>query len=156
MEKKFKLEIDLSNFYKNNAPHHSFVKEEFQKFNKKSGIYALMYHDEIIYVGQSVDIGRRLREHANETAIQKTINQIYREDGKANRSKQLAKYIFIDRYREEIEFIILKETDELDKWEEYFISLYQPKYNYVGVDVPFRAQPCEEKQETLSPLTWRT
>lgn len=155
MEMRFKLEINLSDFYKNNAPHYSFVKEEFQKFDKKSGIYALMYHDEIIYVGQSVNIGRRLREHANETAIQKTINEIYKSDGKKNLCKQLAKYIFIDRYREEIEFIILKETDELDKWEEYFISLYQPKYNYVGVDVPYRAV-SQKEAGNLIPLTQRT
>ena len=29
MEKKFKLEIDLSDFYKNTVPRHSFIKEEF-------------------------------------------------------------------------------------------------------------------------------
>ena len=155
MENKLELELDLAEVYKNTSPRHSFTKEEFQKFNNKSGIYALIHNNEIIYIGQSGNIARRLREHASETAIQKTINQIYREDGKANRSKQLAKYIFIDRYREEIEFIILKETNELDKWEEYFISLYQPKYNYIGVDVPYRPQSRPEQAAGKPKITMK-
>lgn len=133
----------LAEAFKKTCAHYNFTKDEFQKFSKQSGIYALMYHNEIIYIGQSNNIGRRLREHSSETAIQKTINEIYKKDGKCNLDKKLAKYIFIERYREEIEFIVLKETDDLDIWEKYFISLYQPKYNYIGVDVPYNSYHVE-------------
>ena len=37
--------------------------KETKKFEGKSGIYGIVYDQDIIYVGQSKNIGRRLREH---------------------------------------------------------------------------------------------
>ena len=122
----------------NNQPLYSLTEQNMKLFNKCSGIYGLVYQNEIIYVGQSHNICRRLHDHMKESAIQTTINKIYKEDGKHNRSKELAKYIFIDKHREDMEFTILQITDNLDEWEEHYITLLQPKYNYVGVDIPYR------------------
>lgn len=115
-------------------------KEDISLFKNKSGIYGLIYDGEVIYVGQSKNLKDRLSTHNRTTQIQNTIKAIIREEGKINRTKQLAMYYFIDEHREEMQFIILKETDELNKYEEHYISLFQPKYNYKGVDVPFNKE----------------
>lgn len=53
-------------------------------------------------------------------------------------------YDFINKNRNEIKFSVL-ETEELDKEEEYYITLYKPKYNYKGVDVPYRENGNQEE-----------
>lgn len=116
---------------------HKFTLEGIKPFNNKSGVYALVYGDQIIYVGQSVDLGKRLKVHRREKQFEHTLNQVIKEQGKMNRCKQLAMYDFINKHREDMYFIILKETKELNKYEQHYITLYQPKYNYKGVDIPF-------------------
>ena len=115
---------------------YDFTLENIGMFSGKRGIYGLVYDDEIIYVGQSKNIGNRLKTHrkANTKSI---IDHIIREEGKCNRCKQLALYYFIDENREEMNFVILEETEDLNEREKYYISLFKPKYNYKGVDVPY-------------------
>lgn len=117
---------------------HSFTLEGIKPYNNRQGVYALVYGDQIIYIGQSKDLGKRLKEHRQENAFQKTLEKIIKEQGRVNRCKALAMYDFINKHREEIYFIILVETQELDKYEEQYITLYQPKYNYKGVDIPYK------------------
>lgn len=106
------------------------------KYNKVKGIYALIYKDEIIYIGQSKSIGDRLKDHRS-TKPQEIVKKIIREQGQCNRCKSLAMYDFIQNNIDEINFAVLKETDELNYYEEYYITKYKPKYNYRGVDIPF-------------------
>ena len=47
-------------------------------------------------------------------------------------------YYFIGEHIDELQFVVLKETTNRDKWEEHYISLFKPKFNYKGVDVPYR------------------
>lgn len=121
---------------------YDFTKEEIRQFNNKSGIYAIIHNDKVLYVGQSTNLGDRLRHHRSENALQNTINSIVRDVEKSgycgNRCKAIAMYSYINDYREEIQFTILKETNDLDFWEEHYITLFKPKYNYQGVDVPYK------------------
>lgn len=59
----------------------------------------------------------------------------------------MALYRFIDANKDDISFVVFKETEELDKWEEHYITLFKPRYNYKGVDVPYK----KELAETASP-----
>lgn len=113
---------------------YDFTLEEIKKFKKKSGIYALIYDNEVIYVGQSVNLGDRLRTHRT-TTPQQIVDKIIKEEGRSNRSKQLAMYAFLEKH--DIQFVVLLETTELDKYEEHYIKLFLPKFNYKGVDVPY-------------------
>lgn len=112
-------------------------------FKKKSGIYGLIHQgynkEEVIYVGQSKNIARRLKEHRNaKCQLEKTIDAYIKEKGQINRSKQMALYRFLECNKEDVMFVVLKETEELDKWEEHYITLFQPRYNLAGVDIPYR------------------
>ena len=113
--------------------------DEIKLFDGKQGIYGLIYDNQIIYVGQSVNLGDRLRTHrrANTNTI---INKIIKEEGRNNLCKTLAMYYFIDANRDDMYFVILEETQDLNNREYHYISLFQPKFNYKGVDVPYFKQ----------------
>lgn len=121
---------------------YDFTLDEIKLFKNVKGIYAIIHNDKVLYVGQSKNIADRLRTHRNENALKNTINKIIREVEKngqtGNYNKTIAMYDYIDKHRSTIKFIVLKETEELDKWEEHYIKLFQPKYNYKGVDVPYK------------------
>lgn len=121
---------------------YDFTLDEIKLFKNVKGIYAIIHNDKVLYVGQSKNIADRLRSHRNENALKNTINKIIREVEKngqtGNYNKTIAMYDYIDKHRSTIKFIVLKETEELDKWEEHYIKLFQPKYNYKGVDVPYK------------------
>lgn len=115
---------------------------------KTSGIYALMGPDgEIIYIGQSKNIFKRLRAHNNPHQIQNTLRQIAEENGNVHRDKQLALYMFIDNNKDEIGVKILEfcEVAELNEAEKYYIEQYKPRFNYEGVNIPFKGYKREEK-----------
>lgn len=43
-------------------------------------------------------------------------------------------YTLIQEHMDEIQFLYIPcDKKELDKYEEYYINKYKPKYNYVGV-----------------------
>lgn len=117
-----------------------FTKPAIKPYNNISGVYALLYNDEIIYIGQSNNMGRRLKEHRQENALEKTLEKIKKEQGRINRDKQVAMYKFINENRNNIYFTILAETADLNECEQGYITEYQPRFNYKGVDVPF--YPC--------------
>ena len=50
----------------------------------------------------------------------------------------MALYRFIDANKDDLFFVVLAETDELDKWEEHYITLFKPRFNYKGVNVPYK------------------
>lgn len=112
--------------------------EDRRRFKDVSGIYYLIYEDEVIYIGQSANVQSRLTAHNGKNQIQNTLNQIEREQGRCNRSKQLALYMFIDEHRDDITFKVEPfPTDRLNEIEEQEITKYKPPYNYRGVDVPY-------------------
>ena len=112
--------------------------KETKKFEGKSGIYGIVYDQDIIYVGQSKNIGRRLREHGKENKLNDVISQIIQEQWKCNRYKQLTLYRFIENNRDDIFFVVLEQTENLDEREEYYISTIKPRFNYKGIDVPYK------------------
>lgn len=117
--------------------------DDINLFKKKSGIYGLIHMtyetEEVIYVGQSINIANRLKNHREaKYQLQKAIDKYILEEGRCNRSKQMALYRFIDANKDDIFFVVLAETDELDKWEEHYITLFKPRFNYKGVNVPYK------------------
>ena len=122
---------------------YNFTLNDFARFKDKSGIYAIVHNNEIIYVGQSSKINERLRTHNSPGYIETITKKIIKEGGKCNRSKSLAMAYFIKEHREELYFTVLKETTELNKWEEYYITSFKPRFNYKGVDVPYKENKNE-------------
>lgn len=122
---------------------YSFTLENINQFKNREGIYFLIYEDYPIYIGQSTNIANRLKTHKNPKALQniiKTIIKNIEKNGKSpNYNKTIAMYNFINEHRDSIQFAVL-ETNELDKWEEYYINEYKPKYNYKGVDIPYNGK----------------
>ena len=120
-------------------------------YKDKSGIYGLYYEEECFYIGQSKNLYSRLSSHNRpETRLREIKNKIQREassDRAPNREKSIKMYEFIRDNSSLIKFKILKLSTEknLDKYEEEFISLYKPKYNYVGVDVDYWAHSNNKK-----------
>ena len=112
--------------------------KETKKFEGKSGIYGIVYDQDIICVGQSKNIGRRLREHGKENKLNDVISQIIQEQWKCNRYKQLALYRFIENNRDDIFFVVFVLTENLDEREESYISTIKPRFNYKGIDVPYK------------------
>lgn len=114
-----------------------FTNKEIRKqFKNVSGIYALYYNNEIIYIGKSKDIHNRIRAHNNPNQLNNIYKQIEKENGKCNRDKEVQLYTFIREYKDNMYFDVLYicNEEDLNKYEEYYIMKYQPKYNYSGVD----------------------
>ena len=112
--------------------------EDINLFNKKSGIYGLIHNDKVVYVGQSKNIRQRLKAHREaEYQFNKQLEKYMEENGRINRSKQMKLYKFLTYHKNEVMFVIFKETEELNKWEEHYITLFKPQYNLKGVDIPY-------------------
>ena len=129
-----------------------FTLEEIKKWKEKKGIYALMHNNSVIYVGQSINLGSRLQSHRNENALNNIVRKTIKEGGRNNNSKAIAMYGFINEHREEIKFAILKETEDLDVWEEKYITHFKPRFNYKGVDVPYYSMEGEKTMTKLLEL----
>ena len=109
-----------------------------ERYRNISGIYYLIYGDKIIYIGQSVNVYSRLATHNNKNQVKNILKTIEKEQGRCNRSKQLALYMFIDEHRDDITFKVEPfPADRLNEIEEQEITKYQPPYNYRGVDIPY-------------------
>ena len=99
--------------------------KEYQQYKGQSGIYAFIYNNEVIYVGQSIDIHHRLLTHH---AINSNIK----------RNKNIRLYVFMKKYIDDIYFLVLPtEVKKLTKTERAYITKYKPRFNYKGVKVPF-------------------
>lgn len=95
------------------------------------GIYAILYNNEVIYVGQSINIRSRLDSHTNKARINEYTK---RDQHNKNTQLKLEFYTLIQEHMDEIQFLYIPcDKKELDKYEEYYINKYKPKYNYVGV-----------------------
>jgi hypothetical protein len=68
--------------------------------NQHCGIYFLLDCEEIVYVGKSVDVKSRLKQHSN------NLNKVW------------------NRY-----FFIKCDRQEIDRLEAYYILRFRPKYN---------------------------
>lgn len=101
-----------------------------------SGIYGLIYNKNIIYVGQSTNIHKRLTSHNAPGKVEYIESLIRKEQGSCNREKSLAMYRFIRDHRDDIGFVILKKCsiEDLNKQEKKYITMFKPMYNYAGVD----------------------
>lgn len=112
--------------------------EDRKIFYHTSGIYALCFEKEIIYIGQSHEIGKRIASHMSKTKLERTIQLQERtktSEHPVNYQYAIALYTFIQKNRDNIKFFVLEECprDLLNEKEEQFIIQYQPKFNYAGV-----------------------
>ena len=121
-----------------------YPNEETYRYDGVSGIYALFYNKEIIYIGQSKDVGERLEQHLNtNTAIRSLLAE--QEIVGFNTPKDpyyyrtLSMYCFITAHYDKIGIGMLCDcpVGDLNGWEESFIKEYKPRFNYGGVDAPY-------------------
>lgn len=82
----------------------------------KAGIYLLTYKGEVVYVGQSRDLLRRLYEHR--------LNYLRFKSGKKGHPYSQAKAVLFDGIQ-----ILPCNPFELDRLERQYIALHQPKHN---------------------------
>ena len=103
-----------------------------------SGVYAFIYNNEVIYVGQSKNVGDRIKHHYStdvcirkiEKEMLKDTKGIYREA----REFRINFYKFLKENINDINFIVLPvEIGKLNQEEELYINKYKPKYNWAGV-----------------------
>ena len=106
-------------------------KTKREELEEVCGIYAILYNNEVIYVGQSINIRSRLDSHTNKAKINEYAK---RDQHNKNTQLKLEFYTLIQEHMDEIQFLYIPcDKKELDKYEEYYINKYKPKYNYVGV-----------------------
>lgn len=106
-------------------------KTKREELEEVCGIYAILYNNEVIYVGQSINIRSRLDSHTNKARINEYAK---RDQHNKNTQLKLEFYTLIQEHMDEIQFLYIPcDKKELDKYEEYYINKYKPKYNYVGV-----------------------
>ena len=106
-------------------------KTKREELEEVCGIYAILYNNEVIYVGQSINIRSRLDSHTNKARINEYAK---RDQHNKNTQLKLEFYTLIQEHMDEIQFLYIPcDKKELDKYEEYYINKYKPKYNYIGV-----------------------
>ena len=106
-------------------------KTKREELEEVCGIYAILYNNEVIYVGQSINIRSRLDSHTNKARINEYAK---RDQHNKNTQLKLEFYTLIQEHMDEIQFLYIPcDKKELNKYEEYYINKYKPKYNYVGV-----------------------
>ena len=122
-----------------------YPNDETYRYNGKSGIYAIFYGKEIIYIGQAKDVGKRLDQHFNTNAAIRSLLAEQEVVGfntpkDAYYYRTLSMYCFITAHFDEIGIAMLHDCPigDLNEWEESFIKEYKPRFNYGGVDAPFR------------------
>lgn len=112
-----------------------------------SGIYFITFQDEIIYIGQSNDIKRRIEEHVDIKTLEKAKEELNNQDSKetyASRALAYSRYSFFQENLKDL-FIEYRETpiELLNVEEEYYIGKYKPIFNYAGVHSAYK--PYERK-----------
>ena len=106
-------------------------KTKREELEEVCGIYAILYNNEVIYVGQSINIRSRLDSHTNKARINEYAK---RDQHNKNTQLKLEFYTLIQEHMNEIQFLYIPcDKKELDKYEEYYSNKYKPKYNQVGV-----------------------
>ena len=100
--------------------------KNYKDYEGQSGIYALLYQNEVIYIGQSVNIRHRLRKH-------------HGVDGQLRRGANVRLYSFLKEHMDEIYFLVLPvEKQQLNAKEAFYINKHKPRFNYDGVRAPFK------------------
>lgn len=101
---------------------------------KVTGVYALKYRGNIIYIGQSKDIRQRLNTHARAAyQLEKLEENKDRRDPLAYQI-QKARYEFIRDNESRITFTYIPVPSELlDEVEQQEIQKYKPVFNYQGI-----------------------
>ena len=106
----------------------------YMHYRGVSGIYAFLYEDNVIYIGQSKNVRSRLLGHHG---INSNINKVNKERAKYPVDSQLNTlefYNFLRDHMQEIEFIALPaDIEKLNELEEHYINKYKPRFNYAGV-----------------------
>lgn len=85
---------------------------------KKSGIYAIMVDNKVLYIGQSVNMWDRIHQHMSYIL-------------KPHREKKYQLFHIFNLYGKKIEFEVLEYVNpkELDEREAYYINHYLPPLN---------------------------
>lgn len=122
-----------------------YNNEETWRFAGKSGIYAIIYDTEIIYIGQSADVEERLEQHLNTNSAIRSLLAEQEVVGFGTPKdpyyyRTLSMYCFITAHYDHIFIALLEEcpTHLLNEWEEAYIKEFRPRFNYGGVDAPYR------------------
>lgn len=114
----------------------------YMRYRGVSGIYAFLFEDNVIYVGQSKNMRERLLKHHS---INGNINKVNKDRERYPVDSQLntlAFYNFLKEHIQEIEFIALPvEIDKLNEVEEHYINKYKPRFNYAGVVAEYKPVP---------------
>lgn len=114
----------------------------FDDFNGVCGIYHILFWDKIVYVGKSVDLGKRIREHQDKRARYKAVmkeNEKF-QNGFENHYNAVAMYDMIneERYSDLLEIEVFpcipESANILETLESMEIQKYQPMYNWKGTN----------------------
>lgn len=111
--------------------------KEYKRFNRMSGIYALVYKNEIIYVGQSCNVRQRLISHHGYRSV---LRGLYKRKQPYSDSTQfrINFYTFIKENMKDIQFLAIPvEPIDLIKTEKHYIEKYKPRFNYAGVVIAY-------------------
>ena len=108
--------------------------KNYMDYDNVSGIYALIHNNQVIYIGQSINVRRRLLAHHG---IENKIKRY--ENAKNESDKQKYNfYIFLQEHIDEIDFIVLvADRAQLNELEEQYITKYKPQYNWSGVKTKY-------------------
>lgn len=114
----------------------------YSQYKNICGIYALVYQNTVIYVGQSIDVQHRLYAHHG----YKSKIKLY-EQRTSDSSKNLYNfYTFLQEHEDDVYFLVIPtELEKLNEEEEKYIKKYQPKYNWSGVRIAY--SPVERFQQ---------
>lgn len=108
------------------------IKEDYSK----SGVYEFQYKGESIYIGQTNNVVRRLREHAKvDHNLEKTWEKLFQGDGYNKAMKlRIEFYWFLKQHMEDINVIVsIMPIERLNTMEEKWIKEKKPRFNYAGV-----------------------
>lgn len=107
--------------------------------NNVPGIYALIHNNQVIYVGQSVNVRKRLLQHAKYTSRIKELQKTRINHNCITYKIQFDRYTFIQNNFDSISYLWIEEADrdKRNQLEEYYINKYKPVFNYAGVKCNF-------------------
>ena len=109
--------------------------KSYKQFEYITGVYALIYKGEVIYVGQSCNIRARLLSHH---AYKARLNWLRNQSTSEARQLSTSFYTFIKDNLLDIQFLAISvEPLELNKTEEHYITKYKPRFNYAGVVIAY-------------------
>jgi excinuclease UvrABC nuclease subunit len=108
--------------------------KNFMEYESISGIYAFIHNNQVIYVGQSINIRRRLLSHHGFKNKIKTYQDATNDSGKL----KYEFYKFLQENENDIYFLVVTaDREQLNELEEQYIIKHQPKYNWSGVTTKY-------------------